>query len=105
MQLVHQELRRNVVLALSSNLLIEHEVLTLARYYGERKYPILTTLIWVIQDALLKVNYQQFPELRAALQAEDKSEGGFMSRDLVRHICHKQELPLSDQLIDGAIMK
>ena len=94
-----------MVLSLSSNLLIEHEVLTLARYYGERKYPILTTLIWVIQDTLLRINYKRFSELKAALQAEDKSGGGFMSRDLIRHICHKQEVPLTDQLIDGAIMK
>ena len=93
------------MLTLSSGLLNEHEALTLARHYGERKYPLLTTLIWVIQATLQKINYQRFPELKAALKAEDYGEGGFMSRDLIRHICHKEGLPLEDQLIDGAIMK
>ena len=91
--------------SLTQGLLNEHEVLTLGRHYGERKYPLLTTLMWVIQDTLEKINYQRFSELRAALVAEDKGDCGFLSRDIIRHICHKEELPLPDQLIDGAIMK
>lgn len=98
-------LHRKVVLSLSLNLLNEHEALTLARHYGERQYPILTTLIWVIQDTLSKINYTDFAKLEAALNAEDKGEGGFMRRELIRFICHKNQLPLSDQLIDGALMK
>jgi hypothetical protein len=86
-------------------LLNEHEVLTLARYYGQRLYPILTTLMWVIQDTLQQINYLGFPALRAALAAEDQGDGGFLSRDIIRHICRKEELPLPDQLVDGAIMK
>lgn len=93
------------MLSLSHGLLNEHEVLTLARHYGERQYPILTTLVWVIQETLRKINYAEFPKLLSALQAEDTGEGGFMSRDMVRFVCHKVSLPLSDQIIDGAIMK
>ncbi len=93
------------MLSLSSRLVNEHEALTLARHYGQRQYPIMTTLIWVIQDTLQKINYQQIPKLKSALQAEDEGEGGFLSRDIIRHICHKEGLPLPDQLIDGAIMK
>ena len=93
------------MLSLSHGLLNEHEALTLARHYGKRQYPLLTTLIWVIQETLRQINYTEFPKLLAALKAEDSGEGGFMTRDLVRFICHKSELPLSDQLIDGAIMK
>lgn len=96
---------RAVVFSLSRGLLNEHEVLTLARQYGERQYPILTTLVWVIQDTLRRINYTDFPQLLQALQAEDQGEGGFMSRDTIRFICHKASLPLSDQLIDGALMK
>ena len=92
-------------MSLSLNLLNEHEALTLARHYGERQYPILTTLVWVIQDTLKKINYLDFHQLEAAMQAEDEGEGGFMSRDLIRFICHKKGVPLSDQLIDGALMK
>lgn len=94
-----------MVLSLSHGLINEHEALTLARHYGQRQYPILTTLIWVIQDTLEKINYTQFDQLRAVLLAEDPEEGGFVGRDTIRHISHKIELPLSDQLIDGAIMK
>ncbi len=93
------------MLSLSLNLLNEHEALTVARHYGERQYPILTTLVWVIQDTLSKVNYTDLPKLEAALQAEDEGEGGFMRRELIRFICHKNGVPLSDQLIDGALMK
>lgn len=94
-----------MVASLTQSLLNEHEVLTLARHYGERKYPHLTTLMWVIQDTLEKINYQRFPEFQVALKAEDKEGSGFLNRDIIRHICHKEELPLPDQLIDGAILK
>lgn len=96
---------RRVVLSLSLNLLNEHEVLTLARHYGERQYPILTTLIWVVQDTLQQINYTDFPKLLSALEAEDEDQGGFLTRDMIRFTSHCVKLPLSDQLIDGVIMK
>ena len=94
-----------VVKSLSKSLLNEHEMVTLARHYGEKQYPILTSLVCLIQDVLSKERYTKFSELEAALQEADRGDGGFITRDLVRFISKKVNLPLSDQLIDGALMK
>lgn len=96
---------RKVVQGLSQSLLNEHEILTLARCYGKRHYPILTTLIHIVQDTLKKLNYTQFSELQAALEAVDVGQGGFVRREQVRHTCHAVGFPLSDQLTDGVMMK
>ena len=91
--------------SLSHGLLNEHEVLTLARHYGQKQYPILTTLIRLIQDDLRQKNYTSFDQLSSALGSCDKEGAGFIDPDQLRHTCHLIELPLSDQLIDGTIMK
>lgn len=90
---------------LSKPLLNEHEVLSLARHYGKRKYPVLTTLMWIVQNVLSRGNFTAFPQLEAALQEVDTGEGGFLSRSKIRFICHSVDLPLADQLIDGVMMK
>ena len=57
-------LPRTLVRSLSQGLLNEHEVLTLARHYGEKKFPCLFPLIRLIQDNLRKQNFTAFEELR-----------------------------------------
>lgn len=91
--------------SLTHTLLNQHEVITLARHYGKKQYPLLTTLISLIQDDLRKKNYTGFDELQSALASCDPEGLGFISKDLLRHICRGNEFPLSDQLIDGTIMK
>ena len=93
------------MLSLSHGLLSPHEALTLARHYGERCYPLLTTLVWVVQDTLQQLNYTDFPKLLAALRVEDPGEEGFITRDMLRHTCKRAGLPLTDQLVDGILMK
>ena len=94
-----------VVQSLTHTLLNQHEVITLARHYGKKQYPLLTTLISIIQDDLRKKNYNGFSDLLSALASCDQDSLGFISKDLLRHVCHGNELSLSDQLIDGTIMK
>lgn len=96
---------RKVVQELSKNLLNEHEVLTLARHYGEKQYPILTSLINMIHKILKKVNFDKLQQLRNEMEKNDSSREGFMQRDRLRHACHDVGVPLSDQLIDGIMMK
>ena len=96
---------RGVVQSLTHTLLNQHEVITLARHYGKKQYPLLTSLVSIIQDDLKKKNYTGFNELQAALASCDQEALGFISKDLLRHVCRGNELPLSDQLIDGTIMK
>ncbi len=57
------------------------------------------------QDDLRKQNYTSFPALLSALGACDRDGVGFLGADQLRHVCHSVELPISDQLVDGAIMK
>lgn len=94
-----------VVLSLAQGMLNEHEVMTLARHYGVKRYPLLTTLIRLIQDDLKLRNYTDFSSLLSALKSCDKDGVGFVSKDQLRHVCHAVGLTLPDQLIDGAIMK
>ena len=96
---------RKAVQELSKSLLNDHEILTLARHYGERQYPILTSLIRLIHGILSKVNFENLAEVQRELEAKDESKEGFLKRERVRHVCHDVGVPLSDQLIDGIIMK
>lgn len=96
---------RLLVQGLSHGLLNEHEVLTLGRHFGQHSYPRLTSLVQLIQDDLQQKNYTSFQALGAALRACDKEGVGYIQLDELRHVCHGSGLPLSDQLVDGAIMK
>lgn len=95
---------RLLVQGLSHGLLNEHEVLTLGRHFGQHSYPRLTSLVQLIQDDLQQKNYTSFQALGAALRACDKEGVGYIQLDELRHVCHGSGLPLSDQLVDGAIM-
>ncbi len=86
-------------------MLNDHELMTLARHYGAKVYPLLTSLIRLIQDSLRQSNYIEFDKLLSALRSCDKHEEGFISKEKLRHVCRAVGLPLSDQLVDGAIMK
>ena len=56
--------QRMLVCSLSQGLLNDHEVLTLARHYGEKQFPCLFPLIQLIQENLRKQNFTAFEELR-----------------------------------------
>ena len=51
---------RMVVKGLAQSLLNDHEILTLGREYGEKKWPPLSSLIKIVQGTLKKKNYTQF---------------------------------------------
>lgn len=57
---------RALLKGLSEGLLTDHECLTLGRAFGQRAYPILPSLVKVVQDDLHKHNYTQFTALEAA---------------------------------------
>ena len=101
----HTHTDRVIALSLSQSLLNEHEVLTLARHYGIKRYPLLTTLVQLIQNDLQKQNYTGLESLEAAIASCDHDGVGYISRDQLRLVCHSVGLPLSDQLIDGTLMK
>jgi len=86
-------------------MLNEHELMTLARQYGEKCYPLLLSLIQLIQEDLKLRNYTGFDSLLSALKSCDREDYGFVTKDKLRQVCRSVGLPLSDQLVDGAIMK
>ena len=96
---------RALVRGLSQCLLNEHEILTLGRNYGNKKYPVLSTLISLVQDDLKKQKYSDLTQLAAGLGSCDPDGVGFIEREKLRHVCHAVGVPLTDQLIDGTIMK
>jgi len=96
---------RKVVQELSKSLLNDHEILTLARHYGEKQYPILTSLIHLIHGILNTANFQNLAAIQKELESKDENKEGFIKRERVRHACHDVGVPLSDQLIDGIMMK
>ena len=53
----------------------------------------------------LAAHVEFLSSLSSALSACDCEEVGFISARFIRDICHEAQLPLSDQLIDGTIMK
>lgn len=92
-------------MSLAQGMLNDHELMTLARHYGTKVYPLLTSLIRLIQASLKQSNYTEFGKLLSAIKSYDKHDEGFVSKEKLRHVCHAVGLPLSDQLVDGAIMK
>lgn len=96
---------RVVALSLAQGMLNDHELMTLARHYGDKVYPLLSSLIRIIQKDLKLRNFTGFSQLLAALKSCDKYDEGFVSKEKLRHVCHTIGLPLSDQLVDGAVMK
>ena len=57
---LYNNLDRLLVKSLAQVLLNEHEILTLGREYGEKKWPPLQSLVKIVQDDLKKNNYTQF---------------------------------------------
>lgn len=94
-----------MVKGLSQGLLSEHEALTLARAYGQRSYPILPTLVRLVQGDLRKQNYTHFSALEAALAESCHDDTAFIEPSKLRHVCHAAGLPLPPQLLDGTVMK
>lgn len=51
---------RMLVRGLTQGLLNEHEIITLAREYGEKSWPPLSSLVWIIHADLKQQNYMAF---------------------------------------------
>ena len=56
-------------------------------------------------SSALAVTVDLLSSLSSALSACDREKVGFIPATVIRDICHDVQLPLSDQLMDGTIMK
>lgn len=93
-----------LVKGLAQGLLNDHEVLTLGRQYGEKKWPPLSSLIRIIQDDMKKKNFTQFDELLSALRISDSAQTGYIDKEELEHVCRTICLPLSEQLVEASTM-
>lgn len=102
----HISLQKFIALlkGLSEGLLTDHECLTLGRAFGQRAYPILPSLVKVVQDDLHKHNYTQFTALEAAFAECCQDGTAFVEPAQLRQICQTTDLPLSHQLVDATLM-
>lgn len=96
---------RTLVRGLSHGLLNEHEIITLGRHYGEHGTPPLASLIPIIQQDLRRNNYKEFQKLLNSLSPHATGGSVYVEQEMLKYVCKTLQVPLSDQLIDGTIMK
>lgn len=98
----------DLLLQVAPGLLSEHEIMTVARYYMERKEDDsldLTTLIAITQEQLRKHNFEGFTKLNEQFVHHDKERNGCLEAETVRTVCHALHVPVPDDLMRTLISK
>ncbi|XP_064639145.1 EF-hand domain-containing family member C2-like [Lineus longissimus] len=89
--------------------LTEHEIMTIARYYGddaEQNAQIdIKTLISIVQEQLRKNNFEGFVKLSENFQHMDNSRCGVLDADTVRKVCHALHVPIADDMLRALLVK
>ncbi|XP_057261053.1 EF-hand domain-containing family member C2 isoform X1 [Pezoporus wallicus] len=89
---------RNLIVSITGEAFSDHEMMTLGRYYGvkdEREID-LHYLLAVAQEQLKKNRFENFEQLTAVLQYNDREKCGVLPREVCRTICKSFKLPLAD---------
>lgn len=92
---------RNLMLNISDGKLSEHEIMTLGRYYSVREENEMDSsfLLAVSQEHLKKNNFENFGQLLATFEYNDRKKCGQLASDKCRTICKSFRLPLADDLL------
>ncbi|XP_014773164.2 EF-hand domain-containing family member C2 [Octopus bimaculoides] len=82
--------------------LCEHEILVLARHYGNKRNPEdnFERLVSCVREQLKKVNYEDYHKILARFKYEDRSETGYLPASAIRRIMLGQKFPISKDLLD-----
>jgi len=96
---------KSVVKNVGRDELSEHEILTTARYFGERKSneDNSLTLAATVQEQLRKVNYENFSLMHQACVYQDKDSTGFIPMSELRNIAKSFKLPVQDRILQALI--
>uniref|UniRef100_UPI00398EE918 EF-hand domain-containing family member C2 n=1 Tax=Pristiophorus japonicus TaxID=55135 RepID=UPI00398EE918 len=98
---------RNIVIQIGEGLLTEHEVMTMGRYYSirERQDTDICFILHVVQEALRKNAFEDFPKIAEAFMYEDRQRTGFLPLHESRNILKGFQLPIPNDILDEMISK
>ncbi|XP_060945021.1 EF-hand domain-containing family member C2 [Limanda limanda] len=85
--------------------LSEHEMLVLGRRFCVHQQPEQDgpLMLAVIQDFLIRKNFDAFSEMSSSLEYRDRQKTGRISTKETRSICKGSRLPLPENLLDGLL--
>ena len=89
-----------------STSLIDHEIVTLARYYGGQldiNKDEVAQIVNQVQSTLKEMRYEAFPHIILDCKLEDSRKSGFIALNTLADICTKHSLPLSPELFEQLI--
>ncbi|NXU71786.1 EFHC2 protein, partial [Oreotrochilus melanogaster] len=89
---------RNLIASITDGAFSEHEIMTLARYYGVREeYEMdLHLLLALAQEKLKKNSFENFEQLAAVLVYNDREKCGVLPHETCRTICKSFKMPLDN---------
>ena len=86
--------------------LIDHEIVTLARFYGgqlESNKDEVSQIVNQVQANLKESRFEAFPHITLDCKLEDSRKSGFIALNTLADICMKHSLPLSPEIFEQLI--
>ncbi|CAF0744089.1 unnamed protein product [Rotaria sp. Silwood1] len=90
---------------LAGHILVDHEIITLARYYAQKslKEHDIYSIVGVAQEHLRKHNYEHLLPLKENLIKRDRNRNGRLPAEEVRIAIRSVHVPLPDYLLNTLI--
>ncbi|XP_014676880.1 PREDICTED: EF-hand domain-containing family member C2-like [Priapulus caudatus] len=98
---VYYEQFHNLLVQFSSGKLSEHEVITLGRYYGEKRPEELmdiNTMAALAQQKIRRKGFENFAQLCRGLLQRDSGRTGLLNPNEVLQVCRAFRLPAADMV-------
>lgn len=98
---------RDALKDIAKGQLSEHEIITLARYYQDKKEdPVdVETLVAVAQDQLRKGDFENFSRIEDQCVHSDQTRCGLLGGDAVRGVMSSLRVPIQDDLLRALVAK
>jgi len=92
---------RSMIAGLAQGALSEHEIITLARYYQDRKNDDTTgqEMIAMAQEQIRKANFDDFNGILQQCIKYDKERAGYLDVDGIKSACNTLRVPIQDDLL------
>jgi len=92
---------------LVGHILVDHEIITLARYYAQKNFKEhdIYSIVSVAQDHLRKNNYEHLLPLKENLISRDRNGSGRLPAEDVRIGIRSVHVPLPDYLLNTLIKR
>ncbi|NXC38118.1 EFHC2 protein, partial [Penelope pileata] len=96
---------RNLIVSITDGAFSEHEIMTLGRYYGVKEEYEMDQhfLLALAQEQLKKNSFENFGQLSAVLEYNDREKCGVMPHETCRTICKSFKLPLADDPLEAIL--